>query len=328
MSGTIGAEEAQPLVKTLLQEKMVLVHSWQLSHNYAHGLSVEKDPFKALAWQYVYVTLLPHAYPGLASLLKPFKAKVPDKLHNSALEYAKSLIKNYQLPSRMDENQLIRVFRAKESDIDIETSDSNAFKSFHDFLISVAAMDKAYALRYKNLIQTLKEEKGSNPLVYGQIVVNGGELPEVLFKNQHLYIDHYGFFVGEVSSPLMLNGKGYFTYEKQLPLNSLKEPISLGKIVLNPIPNSQRSSIVGNVFPANKINSIGLTLQLKDQYINEDEPWFTPTLKVTTLANGQFYIKDLSPGRYELIINDNNIRIKKEVEVGFSKVKTLSTIML
>ena len=80
INGPCLADDAQS-TKALMQEKTVLTQAWQLSENYAQGLTVEADPFKALAWQYVYVMLLPHAYPGSYSLLLPYKAKVPKDRH-------------------------------------------------------------------------------------------------------------------------------------------------------------------------------------------------------------------------------------------------------
>ena len=110
----VAQAENEPSVKSLVRERVTLSRAWQLSDNYAKGLTVQVDPFKALAWQYVYVTLLPHAYPGLELLLKPFKKKVSFQKHNEAA-YA-ALLAYDQLISTVTASQQITDWQAAKND--------------------------------------------------------------------------------------------------------------------------------------------------------------------------------------------------------------------
>lgn len=328
--GLFGAALGSDLqdVSSLLKEKSTLAHVWQLSDNYSKGLTVDADPFKALAWQYVYVTLLPHAYPGLGELLKPFKAKVDKSRFDEAFDYSKSLKSNYFLPPRMDENQLIRVFQAKEKHLIKSVTNKKTFKSFDDFIREVASHDKALALRYENQMLTFKEESVDEVLVYGKLVINGAELEQTAFRNQPFDIDRFGFFIAKLDKPLILSAKGYDTYIKLIDLNKGQTLLNLGQIVLNRLPEQQLSSIVGSVTPSKMIKHLGITLKLKDQYINKEAPWFTPSIVVTTLDNGQFYIKELAAGDYELIIRYNKQRKHQLIHVSAAQVKTIKEINL
>ncbi len=312
--------------KTLMQEKTVLTQAWQLSENYAQGLTVAADPFKALAWQYVYVMLLPHAYPGSYSLLLPYKAKVAKERHDEAFEYSKWLMRNYQLPKRMDENQLIRVFEANNKDLDYVQTDQKAYPTFERFLKSVAKHDESLVLRYKNQWQTLNEEVKSAPLVYGQLIINGAALEQSVARNQPLIIDAYGFFIGKLIKPLMLNAKGYQSYQSPLLDASAKGALSLGRIALMPLPSRSLGSLVGSVSPLSLINQTGLALIVKDQFINKEEPWFSPSIAITKLDNGQFYVKGLSAGTYELIASYQGNQQRFTVSIGSAQVKTIKPI--
>ena len=312
--------------KKLLQEKAALKQSWLLSKNYAFGLTVEKDPFKALAWQYVYVTLLPYAYPGSYSLLDPFKDKVEKIQHDLALEVSKSLRREYNLPSRMDENQLIRVFQAKESLVQNSLADDRAYPNFKVFIEAVNKISEETAFIYNEIWHQGQNDNLERQMVYGKVLINGGQLEQTIVRNQHLEISKDGFFIGYIHKNLLLTVKGYQSYK--YTFNKFDKPTSLGVIVLNKYPENKLASIVGSVKPAKNIKNAELTLQFKNQYLNKEQPWFSPTIPVTKLDNGQFYIKGLAPGEYKIILSYNGEKQALPVTVKASQVKTLKPINL
>lgn len=312
--------------KSLMQEKTILTQAWQLSENYAEGLTVKANPFKALAWQYVYVMTLPHAYPGIYTLLEPFKAKLDKKKINEAFQYSKWLIRNYQLPKRMDENQLIRVFEASEKDLVVTKENPKAFLTFSNFLSAVKVFDDGRAKRYKNQWQTwLEQKKADEQLVYGRLQINGGSLEQSVARDQAIDIDLDGFFIAKIKHPIVFNTKGYQAYVGA-PIEPAKQSQSLGLIVLTPLPENILGSIVGSTDPAKNIQFTKFALLFKGQFISRDEPWFTPSIAVTKLDNGQFYVKGLAPGAYELIASFKGQKKTMAVTVGQGQVKTIKPI--
>lgn len=316
----------EPSNKILQQQKTMLTQAWQLSENYDKGLTVESNPVKALAWQFVYVMTLPHAYPGLDTLLEPYKAKLTKAQIEEALDYSKWLIRNYQFPSKMDENQLIKVFEAKEDPNELAKANEKAYPTFAHFLEAVKVNDDLLAKRYKNQWQTLREEKKADEqLVFGRLQINGPALEQSVIKDQDIHVDTYGFFIGKIKVPLVFNAKGCQAFIG--PAIDLTKPIqNLGLIVLNPAPEAALGSIVGSISPATDIDKVGLGLLFKDQYLDKEEPWYTPTMAVTKLDNGQFYVKDLAPGVYELIVSLRGQKQSLMVNVGSGQVKTIKPI--
>ncbi len=312
--------------KTLLHEKAALKQAYLLSKNYAYGLTVEKNSFKALAWQYVYVTLLPHAYPGGYALLDPYKEKLDKSKFDEAFELSKEFKREYNLPNRMDENQLIRVFEAKESQVLQKATDETHLTTFDDFLTQLQKTSSETATIYEELWLQSKTNNIEQQFIYGQIIVNGGELEQTLVKNQPLMINKDGFFVASIKQDLFVSAKGYQPYKYDF--KSSKEPTSLGVIVLNKYPKKQLASIVGSILPAKKIKSVALTLQFKQQYLDQNNPWLSPTMAVTKLDNGQFYIKGLTPGEYKLILSFNDEKQFVSISVKNGQVKTLKQIQL
>lgn len=320
--GCVAAENT----KALLQQKSTLRAAWDLSNNYRYGLTVKKDPFKALAWQYVYVTILPRSYPGSYSLLEPYKLELEKNKYDEAYEYSKWLKRQYDLPARMDEVGLLSAFQAKTKELTKLNSEPKLFQHFDDFIKAVEEKDPKLAVRYKNYYHTLTEETHSEQIVYGQLQFNGAHLEQAAVRNQALFIDKHGFFLGSVLSPLYLTAKGYQSFIKYF--TSPSQPVSLGRIALSRLPKKQLGSIVGRIEPLSKLKNIGLALRFKEQYTNQDDPWYSPTIPVTTLPNGQFYIKGLAPAAYELLVVYQDKKQVFEVNLASNNVKTLKTITI
>ena len=226
----------------------------------------------------------------------------------------------------MDENQLIRVFQASDKNLDYVQADQKAYPTFARFLKAVGQHDKSLALRYKNQWKTLNEEGKNEQLVYGQLQINGAALEQSVARNQPLIIDAYGFFIGKLIHPLILNAKGYQSYQSPLLDTSANVGLSLGRIALMPLPNKSLGSLVGTVSPPSIINQTGLALIVKGQFINKEEPWFSPSIAITKLDNGQFYVKGLSAGTYELIASYHGNQQRFTVSLGSAQVKTIKPI--
>lgn len=322
-----GHAAAELSGKALAQQRFTLKQAWQLSQNYAYGLTVDADPYNALVWQYVYVTLLPRSYPGGYQLLAPYKAKVDKEKYDEAYQQSKALKQHYHLPSRMDEKRLLDAFRAKVSKAEYAASKPDVYGSFQSFLKAVQTHDEALAKQYKNHWQTLQDENLDKQLIYGRVQLNGPAIESLIIRNQPLMIDRFGFFIGAVSSPLILTSAGFDIYVKHFSLPS--DPISLGLIALNSLPKKQKGTIVGQVLVDGfKPENLGLALSFDFQYHDKDEPWFSPTIPVTKLANGQFYAKNLTPGRYQLTVSYGGKKQLIETTVTSQGIKTLKPISL
>lgn len=309
-----------------LKDRAVLTQSWELAQNYRYGFTVDEDPYKALAWQYVYVTLLPRSYPGSYGLLNPFKVKLPKSSYDEAYQFSKELKVKYQLPTRMDEKQLQTVFQAKESELTKTHSNPNMYHTIEAFFEAVELVEPKLAEKYRKQWDQYDESRSKKWFVFGQVLINGSVLESTVVRNQELQVDRHGFFIGEVDTPLYLTSKGYDGFYQQLDLS--KRVLSLGQIVLNKLPESQQSSVVGDLRPIAKLNEVGMVVIFKGQYIDPDNPWNTALIPVTKLSNGQFYVKGLGPGEYQLIISSEKQKKKVLFKIASAGVKTIKTIQI
>lgn len=316
---------AAPDVKALLKVRQTLEQTWLTSQNYAYGLTVKADPFKALVWQYVYVTLLPRAYPGSYSLLAPYKSKLPETAYDEAFAASKEIKKKYHLPERLDEKQFLSVFEAKQQDLIPLQSKPKAYPSFNDFLKAVAEVSPELADDYRKKILELERKVGIQ-IVYGRLQFNGEKLEQSAVSNQLMDINESGFFLSASKSPLYLTANGYQSYVKHF--ESTPEPLSLGLIALDPLPETSLGSVVGRIEPLSHLKEVGLLVKFKDQVIDQQNPWLSPGIRVTKLSNGQFYVKDLSPGSYELIITMADFHQSIPFTISSGNVRSLKTIYL
>lgn len=302
-----------------------LKYAWNLSQNYFYGTAVKQDRVKALAWQYVYVTSLPDTYPGGYQLLNKFKASLTKEEISDAYQQAQLFKKKYQLPGKLTEAGLSEVFNAKEDVTSNVTEQRDAFQTVKDFFAKVAAKDPVLAKRYQNKYRALLEQ-GEGTIIYGQLTINGGIDRQWIHANQPISVDKYGFFMQVATSPLLLFYPGYQRVVKEFSTSG--KVSSLGQVVLNSLPETMLSSVVGRIILPNKGQDFWAVLKAKEQYLNGDEPWLTPTIPLTFLPNGQFYAKGLSPVTYQLMIANQGKVVEKEFSLHPGQVKTLSAIYI
>ncbi len=309
----------------LIRRNYQLKQMWALSRNYYHGTTVPKDKVKALAWQIIYTSALPKSYPGLRVLLDVYQKGLKKEQIDQAKFIAHKLKKEFSLEFRLDEKSFSKAFEFyKDRDKDKKKITLGDFTSLADFLKHVKKdnpeLYKAYKIKLSHL-----EEEAINPVVFGQVIVNGPEPAEGVGTVHLDKIDKGGYFLTEAKSPLAFELSGYQRVGREF--EDVATIVNLGRIILNPEPKARRSSIVGQIYPANKIAQVGIVLRLKSQR-RHIIPWLLPVVPITFLSNGQFYATDLSPNAYDLIISYQGKVIQKEIKLYPGAVKNLPKIHL
>src|SRR5262245_7910716 len=108
----LSLEDAQ-----LLRKEYQQYQAWMLSRNYFFGTTLKRQPVKALAWQFIYVSMLPTSYPEKEKLLALYKGKLHSSQIAEATELAQILRSRYDLQAPFTEEELYRVYTLHENNV-------------------------------------------------------------------------------------------------------------------------------------------------------------------------------------------------------------------
>lgn len=295
---------------------------WALSKNYYYGTTVPKDKMMALAWQMVYISVLPNSYPGVSELLEIEKHNLSDSEITLAKNKALELKAKYHLDFQLSERELFQSYHSTPSSNDTVAT-NKVFSNLDEFLDEVKQQNPALEKRYRDKIKQQRHKDSSQPMIYGQVVVNGPPPSQAVSVNIPLDIDEAGYFLAfGLKGPLTFQLSGY--EKKSRAFSSTAKEVNLARISLTPLEDEQKASIVGAVKPAKAIKDLDIVLKLKEQ-AERSEPWFNTLESITILSNGQFYANGLSPTDYELIISYRDKTYKQDINLHPGMVKTLHT---
>ena len=121
--------------------------------------------------------------------------------------------------------------------------------------------------------------------------------------------------------------------QKQLPINPIANS-ALYQYLENERAQDEKThkgeaSLVGYIKPDNLTAQNSFVTLLPDETeLDKDKPLTLPFLFVTRLPGGQFYIKNIKPGRYELHLATAEKQTTKKIELHANEIKTLLPIQL
>lgn len=322
----LSPEDAQ-----LLQKEYQQYQAWVLGRNYFFGTTLKSDPVKALAWQIIYVEMLPQSYPGKEQLLLPYERDLTTSQIAEAKLLARTLRDNYELLAPFNERELSRVAMLHEmnvswSELQITIPTPEIQADFNRWLTWLEA--NSYSETALNLEQA-KQELTLNkayPIVYGQIIIKG---PESLARvRSPVRIFPGGFFIGQATDKVLsffLPGYNSVTIE----VNMKQRLQSISPIIFAMPVANKKTGLIGRVLPWSGIENSNMLLRRVNSEIGEQrDPWYQPALPLTIINNGQFYTTGLSPGRYELFINTAGLSTSKVFALGNGEIRGLSLIDL
>lgn len=312
-------------IQTLLKENFELHQMWALSRNYYHGTTLKKDLVKALAWQMVYTSVLPPSYPGRNTLIERYKKGLSEAEVSLAHEYAKTLKETYHLDFHLSEADLYSIFVSKNEANQVSPHPVSAFKTKQQFLNEVKKSDAKLAKHYETVFNDIQLEEGKS-VVYGKITINGVEPAEMVQASQSIRISPDGYFIANVRSPLTFKLVGYQDINKTFSAD--KQLINLGQLNLVKPGKKQLANLVGQITPKEIAPDIDIQLQLADIF-KRDEPWLTPVIPVTVLPGGEFYVKDLAPNHYDLVVNYQGKITKEPLTIksgSFKRVRPINPL--
>ncbi|WP_028389573.1 hypothetical protein [Legionella fairfieldensis] len=159
----LSVKEAQLVEKGHQQYR-----AWVLSRDYFFGMTRKKDCIKALAWQFVYVGLLPPSYPQKEQLLAFYK----DNLSSTEISYASQIAKNlrqrHHLQQPFSEAELSIAYALQE-----ETQESNKKTGVVGRVLPWFGVEKS-----NMLLRLIEKRKDNNTSHYSAIfltVTNNGQ---------------------------------------------------------------------------------------------------------------------------------------------------------
>jgi len=320
---SMTSEEAR-----LLRKDYQLYQAWSLSRNYFFGTTLPRDRIKALAWQTVYVDLLPAAYPKKDQLLS-YREGLNNNQIQQAKEMAKSLISRYNLGLPFNEMELSEAYVLRDennnwNNLQLDVVPEAAATNFKHWIQWLANHDKrSLAIELDNRGYALLTKK-QFPIIYGQIIIKGPESPEML--NSNIDLSNEGYFVAHTNqSQLFFNMPGYKPVT--VAINQSQQVQYISPVILEPLSHSKRTGVVGRVLPWSGFDHGNIILRAelpKKQVIND--PWMQPVVPITVTNNGEVYTTGLAPGPYQLIINTAGLSTVIRFSAKEGEIRGLSLI--
>ncbi|ARG97297.1 hypothetical protein B6N58_06275 [Legionella micdadei] len=320
----LSIEDAQ-----LLRKEYQQYHAWVLSRDYLFGTTLKPEPIKALAWQLIYVGMLPASYPGKEKLLDPYKRKLLTSQLVEATQLAQTLRHRYALQEPFTEEELYRVYSLHENNV--------SWADFK-FLLPSAEIRQNFNkwldwLKQNNHFQNALEieqvkheldKNNQHPIVYGHVMIQGPEPLEMVRSEVKLSAE--GFFISHPNDKTISFAlPGYKTVtvsiNKKIPLQGIPP------VILIKQGGSKKTGVVGRVLPWAGVEGSNIVLRWVTSEIAK-EPWYRPVVPLTVTLGGQFYATGLSPGRYELVITTRGLNTSKQFTVKENEIRGLSLIDL
>lgn len=315
----------------LLRKDYQLYQAWSLSRDYYFGNTFKSDRIRALAWQMVYVDLLPTAYPQKKELLAFYEKGLSNSQIDQAKVLSHRLINDYNLGVPFTEDQLAQAYVLRDIHQNWQNLPINAvqpavaskFKRWVEWLDAQGLGQEA--LSFDNRAYQLAE-KHLFPIVYGQVIVKGIDSPEMVSSN--IPIDANGFFVAHpMSQQLVFSLPGYKTVT--VPIDERQQVQSIYSVVLEPLPSSKETGVVGRVLPWKGLEHGNILLRSELPANGQlSNPWKAPVIPLTVTNAGEFYTTGLVPGRYNLLINTAGLSTIVRFAVKKGEIRGLSVIDL
>ncbi|MFC3908478.1 hypothetical protein ACFORL_05245 [Legionella dresdenensis] len=314
----------------LLRKDFQLYQAWSLSRNYYFGTSLPRDRLSALAWQMVYVDLLPAGYPQKDQMLSFFLNGLSQEQVQQAKARSKQLIENYNLGAPFSEENLSKAYALRD--------ETNNWQALQPEYVPYSA-----AGRFKNWIEWIADHIGREfaamldqkgyrlltahafPIVYGQVAVKGPEAPEMVLAN--IPLSENGYFVAHAdTATLHFQLAGYKPVA--VNINPEQQIQAIPPVVLEPLPHSKKTGVVGRILPWNGFTQGNILLQADDGDPSPRDPWKRPAIPLTVTNTGQFYATGLAPGRYKLFINTAGLSTVVKFAAKEGEIRGLSIIDL
>ncbi len=316
----------------LLRKDYLLYQAWSVSRNYHFGSTVKPNKLCALAWQLVYINLLPPTYPQKEKLITPYQEGLTSKQIKKATAEAQRLMADYKLKPALSEEELSRAYVLRDITNDwlhlpvpsVPLNIASKFKHWITWVADNVDLETAESLDKYAYNLFLAHQF---PIVYGQIIVKGPESPEMVQTNKmDVKISSHGFFVGRPTGH-----RATFTLAgyKPVVIKLTKNIQPIRAVVLEPLPHHKQTGLIGRVLPWHGLTQGNILLMPEDALIaNQNKPWLQPTIPLTITEAGEFYTTGLAAGRYQLFINTAGISTKIKVAVKDNEVRSLSLIRL
>lgn len=315
----------------LLKKEYQQYQAWVLSRDFLFGTTLKPDRKKALAWQLIYVGMLPATYPEKEKLLVPFKQGLNSRQIFEATQLAQAMRESYGLLGSLTEAELLRIYNLHEENTSWSEMQPmmpsglvwGKFSNWLDWLVGQNYIQNALEL------EQIQHELSANkkyPIVYGQIIIKGPEPFEMV--QSEVKIDRHGFFIGlATNKTLSFVLPGYKSVSVAVNKNQTIQGIP--PVILTMQGGNKKTGVVGRVLPWFGIEQSNMILRLAE-YKNTGikDPWYHPALPLTVTNSGQFYATGLSPGRYELFINTAGLKTSKQFTVRNGEIRGLSLIDL
>lgn len=313
----------------LLKKEYQQYQAWVLSRDYFFGTSIKRNPIQALAWQQIYLNLLPATYPGKETLISFYKKDLSPQQISAATRLAGKLARLHQLDVPFSEVDLLKLYDLHETN-----ASWNRFKplvtppsilhNWKDWLHWLKEHNYQQDALY---LQTMMDDlyaKKQFPIVYGEIVINGPEAFERI--NAKVKISSHGFFIGHVNEKtLEFSLLGYNIVK--INIDNKQQIQALSPIILSPQATNKKTGVVGRVLPWADLES-NMVLRLVSNNYENKNIWYKAAANLTVIGSGQFYAIGLVPGTYELFISTAGINVVKRFIIHKNEIRGLSLIDL
>lgn len=324
-SQTLTAEDIPSL-----RRDYQLYQAWSLGRNYYFGTTVKKDRTMALAWQLIYVSLLPERYPDKNTLLSLYQQGLSSSQHAEAKNMAASLKEKYHLTDALSEEQLAVAYRVRDEvnawdKVDLDLPPQAVSAHFNHWVQWLADRgNRALALSLDEQASQLNREK-KFPILYGQVVIRGPEPMGMVQSNVSLGPE--GYFVTQAADHLLTFAlPGYQSVVIPVDNRSIQR---VGPVVMVKRSHSQGTGVVGRVLPWRGLQYGNIVLTLDEtNTIKQSDPWYHPVIPLTVTPAGEFYATGLVPGKYHLYITTAGVSTAIQFTAKEGEIRGLSLIDL
>lgn len=314
----------------LLQKDYQLYQMWSISRDYLFGMSHKPDRVRALAWQMAYLDHLPANYPQKTAQLAWYQRGLNTRQIMQAKAIAGEESVKHGFGAPVSEEEMRRVYPLRDELNDWNTLQpvlpsheiSRRFRTWVEWLAGHQERDAALVLDRRGL-NLLKA--GQFPVLYGQVVVKGPESPDMVSSDFSILPG--GFFIGhtnQTSTRFVLPG-----YKSVVvPINQEQQVQAIPPVILEPLPRSRKTGVVGRVLPWSDLEHSSILLRPERSDRQQDTTWLNPFVPLTVTNNGEFYTTGLPAGRYELLIHTQGLSTRVRFGVKEGEVRGLSLINL
>ena len=316
-----------------LRKDYQLYQAWSLGRNYFFGTTVISSRKKALAWQMVYVSLLPSTYPAKNNLLAFYQRGLSKTQLADASILAENYRKKYDLQGAFTEEQLNQAYVLRDEvdawdKLQFDLPPKAVWRHFGHWLSWLAEQqrDTSLAVILDSKANQLNLEK-KFPIVFGQVLVKGPE--PVAMVNSDVQLLKDGFFVAQAkNSSLSFSLPGYYTVT--IPVNSRAQVQGIAPVVMIKQPHGKGTGVVGRVLPWKGVEqgNIVLTRDETEKSTTNQDPWYHPVIPLTVTNNGEFYATGLVPGAYHVVINTAGLSTSIKFTAKEGEIRGLSLIDL